>query len=77
MKTKTALLLATAIFFGIVGFTLLISEPLEGGCFDSLAGILIMKGWAVLNLVLVACAYMGIDKPERDRIESWIKLHFS
>ncbi len=77
MKTRTALLLAAAIFFGIVGFLLLISEPVEGECFDSPMGFVLMKGGAILNLVLVALAWAGIEKPEQQRIESWIKLHFS
>ena len=77
MKTRTVLLLAAAIFFGIIGFLLLIGEPVEGECFDSPMGFVLMKGVAILNLVLVALAWYAIPEQDRKRIDSWGNLHFN
>ena len=77
MKTKSIILLVAAIWFAIVGFVLLLSEPAPGEWLDSLMGIILMKAAAILNLAIVAFAWFAIPEKDRKRIDSWINLHFN
>lgn len=77
MKTKSIILLVAAIWFAILGFVLLLSEPAPGEWLDSVMGIILMKAAAILNLVIVAFAWFAIPEQDRKRIESWVNLHFN
>lgn len=77
MKTKSIILLVAAIWFALVGFVLLLSEPAPGEWLDSLMGIILMKVAAILNLAIVAFAWFAITEQDRKRIESWVNLHFN
>lgn len=77
MKTKSIILLVAAIWFALVGFVLLLSEPAPGEWLDSLMGIILMKVAAILNLAIVAFAWFAIPEQDRKRIESWVNLHFN
>jgi hypothetical protein len=75
MKTKSIILLVAAIWFALVGFVLLISEPAPGEWLDNVMGIILMKAAAILNLVIVAYAWSSIPEQDRKRIGSWGNSH--
>ena len=77
MKTKSIILLVAVIWFALVGFVLLISEPTTGEWLDNAMGIILMKAAAILNLVIVAFAWFAIPEQDRKRIDSWVNLHFN
>ena len=77
MKTvKNTLLFVALIVLSFASVVLLFGEPVDGGAWDSFLGLLFMKALAVVAIILSVKSWYSIDEDVRDKIESWIKLHF-
>ena len=77
MKTvKNTLLFVALIVLSFASVVLLFGEPIEDGAWDSFPGLLFMKALAVVAIILSVKSWYAIDKDVRNKIESWIKLHF-
>ena len=77
MKTvKNTLLFVALIVLSFASVVLLFGEPIDGGAWDSFLGVLSMKALAVVAVILSVKSWYAIDEDVRNKIESWIKLHF-
>ena len=77
MKTvKNTLLFVALIVLSFASVVLLFGEPVDGGAWDSFLGLLFMKALAVVAIILSVKSWYSIDEDVRNKIESWIKLHF-
>ena len=77
MKTvKNTLLFVALIVLSFASVVLLFGEPIDGGAWNSFLGILFMKALAVVAIILSVKSWYSIDEDVRNKIESWIKLHF-
>ena len=77
MKTvKNTLLFVALIVLSFASVVLLFGEPIDGGAWDSFLGILFMKALAVVAIIFSVKSWYAIDEEVRNKIESWIKLHF-
>lgn len=70
MKTKSIILLVVAIWFAILGFILLIAEPVPGEWLDNVMGIILLKAAAIFNLAIVAFVWFAIPEQDRKCIDS-------
>lgn len=76
MKTKSILLLVVAILLFMMGFILLIAEPVPGCYWDTFSGIIVEKLFSAIVIALGGCALGSIETDDWERIKSWVKLHF-
>ena len=77
MKTvKNTLLFVVLIVLSFASVVLLFGEPIDSGTWDSFLGIFFMKALAVVAIILSVKSWYAIDEDVRNKIESWIKLHF-
>ena len=77
MKTvKNTLLFVALIVLSLIGALLLFGEPVPGDVFDSFLGLLFMKALAIVAIIFSIKSWYAIDEDVRNKIESWIRLHF-
>ena len=73
MKTKDIVLTILFLWFAIIAIFTLLGEPIPGGMWDSVVGILLMKLVSLIHIVLCAESWRHISKESREKMLNLFK----